>query len=179
MGYTTDFKGKIKVTPKLNQEEIDYLNKFSETRRMECDQGPYYVDRGGFMGQDDDQGKVKDYNRPPLCQPGLWCQWVPTECGEYIEWNETEKFYYSVEWMEYLIAHFIGPSPIAISELSFLKGHTLAGKIKAQGESHDDTWTLVVEDSQVSIVDLSKDGQVVECPHCEEKFTLPTNNGEG
>jgi hypothetical protein len=48
MGYTTIFDGQISVEPPLNPEEIKYLNKFADTRRMACEQGPYYVDRGGF-----------------------------------------------------------------------------------------------------------------------------------
>jgi len=52
MGYTTNFDGKIRIEPPLSQEEVKFLNKFNSTRRMDCKQGPYYVDRGGFHGQD-------------------------------------------------------------------------------------------------------------------------------
>lgn len=44
MGYTTTFYGQVAVEPPLSAKEIVYLNKFAETRRMRCLQGPYYVD---------------------------------------------------------------------------------------------------------------------------------------
>ena len=170
MGYTTEFDGQIKVEPKLNQKEIDFLIKFSNTRRMECVEGPYYVERSGFMGQDN--GSVVDCNKPPNSQPGLWCQWVPTLDGEHIEWNGSEKFYNSAEWMQYFIDHFIGLDPIAKKELDFLTGHTLTGLIKAQGEEYDDRWSLVVASNVASKKDDPRLGDKVECPHCEGSFTL-------
>lgn len=37
MGYTTDFSGSIKVSGNMTQEQFDYINKFSDTRRMKRD----------------------------------------------------------------------------------------------------------------------------------------------
>jgi hypothetical protein len=70
MGYTTMFDGHVAVEPPLSADEIVYLNKFAETRRMRCLQGPYYVGRGGLGGQarGDD---VLEYNCPPEGQPSL------------------------------------------------------------------------------------------------------------
>ena len=42
-----------------------------------------------------------------LAQPGLWCQWVPNASGTAIVWDEGEKFYYYIEWIKYLIEHFL------------------------------------------------------------------------
>jgi hypothetical protein len=39
MGYTTDFDGHIQVSPPLNADEIAYLKKFNETRRMKRTSG--------------------------------------------------------------------------------------------------------------------------------------------
>lgn len=153
MGYTTEFSGAITVEPALSAEEVNFLNKFAETRRVNSTKGPYYVDRGGFMGQDRSDD-VLDYNRPPEGQPGLWCKWVPTEDGEGIEWNGAEKFYDSPEWMVYLIEHFIGRFPKAQGELPFLTGHTLNGTISAQGEEAGDMWLLNVKDNVVSVEEL-------------------------
>lgn len=158
MGYTTEFSGQINIDPPLNHEEIVYLTKFAGARRMKCDQGPYYVDRGDFMGQANGPDVI-DYNSPPEGQPGLWCQWEPTEDGRAIEWNGTEKFYDSVEWMQYLIDHFLRPEALAKGVLPFLQAnHILNGTIKAQGEDIDDRWELVVRDNLVSEVRLSEDG---------------------
>ena len=37
MGYTTDFTGSFTVTPAVSNEFMDYINKFSGTRRMKRD----------------------------------------------------------------------------------------------------------------------------------------------
>lgn len=154
MGYTTEFYGKVEIVPPLNELEIEFLNKFSSTRRMLRENGPYYVDGSGYAGQGRD-ADVFDYNNPPKCQPGLWCQWVPTANGKFIEWDGNEKFYNSVEWMEYLIEHFLKPNCIAQKDLPFLQAnHIVNGKIRAQGEDRDDSWCLIVEDNAVFAVDF-------------------------
>ena len=170
MGYTTDFTGKISIEPPLSFDEVAFLKKFSESRRMERDQGPYYVDAGGFMGQDRDG--VVNHNMPPCGQPGLWCQWIPSDCGTSILWNECEKFYDSVEWIQYIIDHFIGDNPIAMSELLFLRPHKLSGRIEAQGEEYSDRWTLEVKDNVAKKIYRPRLGEDVECPNCGEEFKL-------
>ena len=152
MGYTTDFAGQINVEPPLSQDEISFLKKFNETRRMACKQGPYYVDRGGFRGQEHD-ADVIDYNKSPEGQPSLWCQWVSTADGTGIEWDGGEKFYDAPEWMKYLIEHFIGDAPLAKAQRPFLNSHRLNGGIEAQGEESDDRWKLIVKDNEVFVAD--------------------------
>lgn len=154
MGYTTQFDGRIEIVPPLNQEEIDYLNKFSSTRRMDRRNGPYFVDGTSFKGQGND-ADVINHNEPPAGQPGLWCHWVPTEDGTALEWDEGEKFYHSVKWMAYLIHHFLDAGALAAAELPFLQAnHVLNGTIKAEGEDMGDRWKLVVTDNVVTTVDL-------------------------
>lgn len=173
MGYTTDFTGKISIEPPLSVKEMQFINKFAETRRMDCTQGPYYVDRGGMCGQATDSNVINS-NGPPAGQPGLWCQWISND-GDSLEWNGTEKFYDSVEWMEYIITHFLGSSPVARPELYFLQGHVLNGSIAAQGESYDDRWTLTVVDNKVTKTDMPRVGDRITCPHCEGEFVLETD----
>jgi hypothetical protein len=152
MGYTTTFDGHISVEPPLNPEEITYLSKFANTRRMACEQGPYYVDRGGVYGQGDvDEPGIVDFNTPADSQPGLWCRWVPTEDGAAIQWDGGEKFYNAEDWMQYLIDHFVGSAPSAKAMLPFLQGHTLNGEIDACGDDPDDRWKLIVEDNRVLV----------------------------
>lgn len=153
MGYSTDFYGEVEIYPPLNEKEIEFLNKFSDTRRMDRKKGPYYVDGGGLCGQDR-EADIIDYNRPPAGQPGLWCQWVPNEDGTKIMWNGAEKFYSADEWMKYLVDHFIGKNPIAKNEdskLSFLQSHVVHGVIEAQGEDRSDHWYLIVENNEVRV----------------------------
>lgn len=154
MGYTTDFEGSVQIEPPLNQEEIDFLVKFNETRRMSREKGPYFVDGDGAFGQDH-EGDIIDYNSPPAGQPGLWCQWRPTDDGTALKWDRGEKFYHATDWMEYLIWHFLKPGAFAASALPFLQAnHTLNGVILAQGEDINDRWKLIVGDNNVSIQTL-------------------------
>lgn len=153
MGYTTEFQGEIKIDPPLNEQEIAYLRKFAETRRMKRKNGPYFIEGTDMFGQGRDPDVI-DHNSPDPSQPGLWCQWVPTDDGTALMWDEGEKFYESEHWMMYIINHFIGTNPIAKKELPFLQGHTCNGEILAQGESITDRWKLIVKDNKVTTEDL-------------------------
>jgi len=153
MGYTTTFDGSVSIVPPLNEKEIEYINKFSDTRRMHRTKGPYYVGGEDTFGQDQEDDVI-DYNKPADGQPELWCQWI-TEDGTTIIWDSCEKFYSSTEWMQYLIDNFIGENPLAklnTKDFDFLQGHVLNGTIYAQGEESDDVWKLVVTDNVVKQV---------------------------
>lgn len=152
MGYHTEFEGSIDVFPPLNEQEIAYLKSFANSRRMDREKGPYFVEGTSYAGQCHDSD-VRNYNAPPEGQPSLWCKWEPTEDGTSIEWNGAEKFYGSIQWMQYLIEHFIGETPLAKKELPFLNSHVLHGKIEAHGEDRSDHWFLIVENNEVRIVD--------------------------
>lgn len=151
MGYTTDFSGSVTIDPPLNAQEIEFLNKFADTRRMDRANGPYYVDGTGAFGQGPDSD-IRNFNEPPAGQPSLWCQWVPNDEGTEIEWDGGEKFYRSADWMAYIIDHFLKPGAIAASQLPFLQAnHTVNGIIEAQGEDSSDRWRLVVENNRVKV----------------------------
>jgi len=154
MGYTTNFRGEIAIEPTLNSKEIEYLQKFSKTRRMLRKNGEYFVDGTGVAGQGEDPDII-DCNTSSPEQPGLWCQWTPTEDGKYIEWDGAEKFYCSAEWMWYIIQNFLKPDPVAKTrfpkQFAFLKGHICDGEIEAQGEDNEDRWNLVVKDNEVFV----------------------------
>ena len=144
MGYTTDFDGSFTVTPTLTEDDRVFLEKFSRTRRMARNVGPeygvdgeFYVFGKGWAGQDHDE-TIIDYNRPPRTQPGLWCQWVPTEDGNEIEWEGGEKFYDYVEWLEYLIEKILAP-----------RGYTLNGTVFWQGEEDSDRGKIVATNNVV------------------------------
>lgn len=151
MGYQTKFTGRVHITPPLNPQEIAYLTKFSETRRMAREAGPYFVYGTGDAGQNRD-ADIQNYNSPPPGQPSLWCGWEPTEDGTAIEWDRREKFYRSTEWMRYLIEHFLKAGAHAEGQPGFEDftfDHTVAGVIHAEGEAQDDVWDLVVWDNHV------------------------------
>jgi hypothetical protein len=100
-------------------------------------EGAYFVGGIGMLGQDRDPSVI-DHNSPPEGQPGLWCQWIPTEDGMAIVWDEGEKFYDYVEWLSYLIEHFLQPW-----------GYVVNGEVSWQGEDPTDRGTIIVRDNIV------------------------------
>jgi hypothetical protein len=158
MGYSTDFWGSVELTPALTPEQNRYLSAFNATRRMKRDpevlarlhhvdplvgpsfgvDGEFYVGGEDYKGQGRDDSII-DYNTPPRTQPSLWCGWRPNEDGTAIEWDESEKFYDYIEWMEYIIEKFIEPW-----------GITANGEIDWDGEDSDDRGKIVVTDNVVS-----------------------------
>ena len=158
MGYTTDFRGEVEISPALNEEQINYINTFSGSRRMKRDVeilkklyagkhglGGSYGVEGEFFARDDGNcGQTRDdsileHNYPPSTQPGLWCQWIIAEDGKVLEWDEGEKFYEYVKWLEYLIEKFFIPW-----------GCILNGSIEWRGEDWDDAGTIWVNDNEVT-----------------------------
>lgn len=187
MGYSTKFKGQITITPPLNPEEVRYLKGFNETRRMNRALGPYFTDTVISENPLDNHGQKRrddiiDYNNPfpgdehNLPQPGLWCGWTPTEDGTALVWDRVEKFYYSEEWMRYLIRTFLTQDAIVHCamepgsdifdtgwiqppEFAYFGDHTLEGVIEAQGEDYADRWDLIVSENEVSKVEHVTDPQ--------------------
>jgi len=158
MGYTANFEGCVRLDKPLTVPQFSFLKAFSESRRMQRDakkvekltdklreavglpvgiEGGYYV-AGGLHGTTGQEG-IKDHNKPPKGQPGLWCQWVPTSDGCGIQWDGGEKFYDYVAWMKYIIEHFLKPW-----------GITANGLIRWYGEERSDVGTIVVKDNEVT-----------------------------
>jgi hypothetical protein len=162
VGYTTTFEGRVEVTPPLNEAEATYLRDFNESRRMKRTKGPYFVGGSGWRGQGGDED-VLDANHAPDGQPGLWCQWVPSEDDAGLEWDQGEKFYDATAWMAYLVEHFLQPSAVASLDLAgsiqqdprfaeFTFDHVANGFIEAEGEESGDLWAIKVVDNEVTEV---------------------------
>jgi hypothetical protein len=158
MGYTTEFNGRLSLSRQLSLDETDFINKFSETRRMKRDSEKLFVKYNGkygrilneneekspitcygkdgefFIGDDESTGVI-DYNSHGS-QPGLWCQWVIEE--NTLCWDGNEKFYYYTEWLEYLIEYFFNPW-----------GVILNGVIKWSGEDFSDLGIITVDNNVV------------------------------
>jgi hypothetical protein len=121
-----------------------YLKMFNETRRMGrvTDevfgvQGEFFVFGGGDFGQNRDENVI-DFNTPPSTQPGLWCQWTPSDDNMGIEWDGGEKFYYYSDWLVYLIHKVLAPN-----------GYVLNGVVTWQGEEIGDVGEIIVENNRV------------------------------
>jgi hypothetical protein len=144
----------------LKDNHKAYIQKFNQTRRMqrhalkaaELDdpireavglpvgiQGGFFVGGLGYAGQDDDPS-VTDHNHEPHGQPGLWCQWTSNELGTTIEWDGGEKFYDYIEWLNYIIKHFLAPW-----------GYFLNGEVEWQGEEDNDVGVITVKDNVVKV----------------------------
>jgi hypothetical protein len=117
MGYTTDFEGRFNLSRELTRKEDRELREFA------------------------DRDHRKETN-----VPGYYCQWVPTDDGLGIAWDGGEKFYEYVEWLNYIIEHFMRPW-----------GITVNGEVKWFGESSSDTGMIVVTDNVVT----TKKGRLV------------------
>jgi hypothetical protein len=158
MGYHTNFDGEFEIEPPLTPEQADYLMRFNQTLRMKRDaakaemipdpervavglpignDGEYFVEGTGDFGQDED-ASVIERNSPPGSQPGLWCQWVPSEDGTTLAWDEGEKFYNYVKWLEYLIKHFLAPW-----------GRKITGQVSWKGEEDSDMGIIYAKDNRV------------------------------
>lgn len=129
MGISTRFDGAFRLDKPLSLAHQAYLRRFIRTRRMKRAvellnglpdpnreavglplgaEGAYFVAEPSANRYREDP-TILDYNQPPEGQPGLWCQWIPTEDGTAIVWDGREKFYFYTEWLDYLIAHFLKP----------------------------------------------------------------------
>jgi len=155
MGYNTTFDGTVSIEPPLNTDEVVYLFEFNRTCHVRRKSGPYFVEKSDLYGQAG-HADVEDRNEPPEGQPGFYCDWVASRDGTRIEWAQGETFYDSVEWMQYLIDHFLKPGGLAQGHAGFENftfDHILNGRILAQGEDADDRWYLIVEDNAVRRVE--------------------------
>jgi hypothetical protein len=153
MGYSTEFDGYLSIEPPLTKEQTAYLNAFSDSRRMQRDaekasklndplreavglsigeEGEYFVGAQGYKGQKGDESVIS-YNSPPRSQPGLWCKWEITEDGTKLQWNQAEKFYYYVQWLQYLESNFIKKW-----------NRKFSGVITYQGEDDEDFGMITV-----------------------------------
>jgi len=113
----------------------DVLVRVPDLRRVAADlpigsEGIYYVggERYGILGP----------NQPPRDQPGLWCQWTPTEDAAGVEWDGQEKFYSYIGWLKYIIEHFL-----------VRWGYTMNGEVTWEGESPDDIGSIRVINNRV------------------------------
>jgi hypothetical protein len=144
VGYTTDFEGQFNLDRPLDDETFALLKGLSQTRRMKRDLGPEYGVEGEFFVEGDwgNVGRpetILDSNTPPRTQPGLWCQWMPTDDRKSLEWDEGEKCYRFTEWLTYIVNQILIP-----------RHYVLNGSVTWQGEDSWDMGRIVVKDNVVT-----------------------------
>lgn len=69
--------------------------------------------------------------------PGIWCQWIINSNGK-LAWNGAEKFYYYVEWLQYLIREYFEA-----------QGYKLNGKVNYQGERMEDFGMICIKQNDI------------------------------
>lgn len=157
MGYTTSFTGYFKIKPTPNQKIQNLINGLSKTRRMKRDvnilkehfpntdfgtDGEFYFNEDDFknFGQDDTLGVI-DYNNPPSTQPSLWLDWeLDKEDPSKLKWNESEKFYSYIDWLDYLIKNIFTPNNLQLN-----------GTVKFYGDEPGDFGKISIRDNKIEV----------------------------
>ena len=142
MGYCTEFEGSFRTNHPVDEETYELLRGLATTRRIRRRVDPKYGIDGEFYVKDDDEGIV-DYNRPPITQPGLWCDWLIQEDRQTIEWDGSEKFYCYVDWLGYIIEAVLVP-----------RGYTLNGTMWWRGAIFTDMGKITVTDNEIMVESL-------------------------
>lgn len=117
MGFSTIYLRPFQFDRPLDVEHAEELVEFNETEHE------------GENGEPGGDGMPPNY----------YCQWVPTEDRQGLEWDRAEKFYHGKEWLEYLIAEFIQPW-----------GYTLNGESPWYIDDFQEAGILKVTDNVVS-----------------------------
>ena len=160
--------GGFHINPPLQGIHLAYLDRISQIRHVKRDvsklenlrdplremvglplglEGAYYV---GERIPSKHNSSVIDINKPPQGQPRRWCEWIPTEDGEFYFWAYERTYGYD-SWLKYLIEHFFTPW-----------NYKLSGRIECHYHCY-------------RYVSLSGDGKnEVEIP-CVEKHELVIN----
>jgi hypothetical protein len=90
MGYTTEFRGRLKFSRQLTEVESAVMHELAETRH------------GGNIAED-----------PAF--PGYYCQWIVTGDRKYLEWDGGEKFYNYIEWLNHIIDRHLEPWGVTVT----------------------------------------------------------------
>lgn len=153
MGNHLEFVGGFGIYPSLAPAHRVYLERFYGTQRMQRHEfltklrpDPVRLavaldvgDEGGYYVAGDTSSDVIDPGRPPRGQPSSWCTWVPNDAGTRLDWGRGDHFYEYVEWLDYLIRHFMQAWHYRVE-----------GKVAWRG-SNDDEGVISVANDRISV----------------------------
>lgn len=156
MSYTYDLIGKLSISPALNNDQVAYIQEFSQSYRhkfapkWQSWPNPLREAVGlpvGIEGEyiSSDMGTGSDFiencmevdSNPPNTQPSFNCCWTTTK-GNALQWNKLHRTYEPVAWLNYMIEHFFKPW-----------GVNLNGTVECHGEEKDDRTLIVVNNNTV------------------------------
>lgn len=128
MGYTTDFKGEIHISPKLSEELENDLNTLYDSNSRNWN-------------------KHEEFSRFPRPSHEGYCQWELK--NNSIVWDGGEKFYNYVEWLEYIIKYIESQEP---------NTYSYSGQLLWQGEEIGDIGKIYITENSivVSVLDMKK-----------------------
>jgi len=152
MGYSTDYLGHIDIDPPLNEAEIEYLTAFGQSRRCLRSGGPYEVPDHP-RAETSEGFATGDYNTRAPGQPNLWCDWMPCWDGCCLAWNGTEKSYSMIDWLRYLIDHFLKPGAKGVGApplAGFTFDHVLSGVAVGCRRDNKELTLVRVRDNKVT-----------------------------
>lgn len=185
MGYETLLRGSFTITSSLQPAHLAYLETFCKQRHPKRDaaltatlpdplreavglpvgeDGAYFVN-----GQDEEEqwprrkGSILNFYGPSLEVPALFCAWQPSQDGTTLVpakpgWARVEE---PVEWLGYLIAHFLQPW-----------SYQLTGQGEWFGDDREDTGRIAIDGNSLTReqytrqatfgVDFDEDSPIIE-----------------
>lgn len=120
MGYHTNFNGHFTIVPVM-----------TDFHRAEL---------AALADQDHRDNKVI---MAEIGNWGYYCQWIVSDDGTKLQWDDGEKFYSYIEWLKYLVKHYFKPW-----------GYKLNGEIIWQGEDIKDRGLLKMKDTVLTVKNL-------------------------
>jgi hypothetical protein len=176
MGYTTDFFGILTLSRTATNEEVDYINKISGTRRMKRDvkklfrlydgkhgnpfaktreeiygnEGEYFVGGQGSYGQENDKSVI-DHNLPPG-QNNWSCNVENGQPGLWCQWILSSDGT-TLEWDGgEKFYNYVEWLQYLIKHFFEPWGIKLIGEITWNGEDREDIGKIVVDENNVTVL---------------------------
>jgi hypothetical protein len=177
MGYSTSFEGSFRINRPLEYHHRKYLTMLSSTMRVVRDPkvllamrqkgegnqqcfellekmgmgfgkgGEFYCGTGyGGLPEGDESAVVTDL-LITFNQPSSWLQWAPNAAGTEISWDGRDKFENYVEWLQYIVSHFLAPW-----------GYTIRGEVKWTSSKDGTSGVIKVHYNDIKVI---KKGEVV------------------
>ena len=122
MGYDTTFDGMFRLDRPLTPEHKVVLDELAQEEH--------------FAG-----GDAKPIREARSGRPCIYCQWKPTADGMFIIWDMGEKFYGWLEWLTYIVEHYLKPW-----------GYRLNGEVRWRGDDRSDSGIIFVKDNRIEAV---------------------------
>lgn len=151
MGFDTEYLGHLRITPRLNRAEVEWLNGFADWGALP-DGDPFrlpmnpraalakaFADAGGSMVG-------------PSTVPHGVRDWRVCEHGDRISWVRSHKSNDAVQALTFLATHYLGPEARAKNSdnpdfAAFTFDHRLDGLIAAVRDDTEELFLIHVENS--------------------------------